>query len=90
MPVDETHLPEKLAIGNRVMRTWPLREVVLRQCVLLALAGRDAEARALLEQARRTFPNWERMIRDIVRSAPEKARKTLDSAPETPRQIPHK
>jgi hypothetical protein len=85
LPVDDIGLPEKLAMGNRVMRTWPLREVVLRQCVLLALAGRESEARTLLKQARLTFSNRERMIRDIVSSAPEKARKTLDSVPGSPR-----
>lgn len=78
MPIDEDDLPRKIAIGDRVMRTWPLREVVLRHCVLLALAGRDAEARALLGQARRTFSNRERMIRDFIRSAPEKARRVLE------------
>jgi hypothetical protein len=85
MPVDEIGLPEKLAMGDRVMRTWPLREVVLRQCVLLALAGREAEARTLLRQARLTFSNREKMIRDIVSSAPEKARKVLDPSPQSPR-----
>ncbi len=77
LPADESGLPEKLAMGNRVMRTWPIREVVLRQCILLALAGREKESRLLLEQARHTFTNRERMIRDYVGSAPEKARRVL-------------
>jgi hypothetical protein len=78
MPVDASGLAEKIEIGNRVMRTWPLREVVFRQCIFLALAGRDADARSLLRQARVTFANRAKAIRELVHSAPEKARQVLE------------
>lgn len=84
-PIDESRLQEKLAIGERVMRSWPIREVVLRQCVYLALAGQEKEARELLEQARRTFTTRARITRDFVRSAPEKARLSLESVLDGPR-----
>jgi O-antigen ligase len=69
---------EKIALGERVMHTWPLREVVLRQCIFLALAGREADARGLLNLARITFTNRGKMIHDAVDSAPEKARWVLE------------
>lgn len=85
VPVDANGLAEKLEIGNRVMRTWPLREVVFRQCIFLALAGRDADAQSLLRQARITFANRGKAIRELVYSAPEKARTTLEPALLDPR-----
>jgi hypothetical protein len=85
VPVDADGLAEKIEIGNRVMRTWPLREVVFRQCIFLALAGHDAEAQSLLRRARITFANRAKAIRELVQSAPEKARKALEPALLDPR-----
>lgn len=76
-PLDRNDLPEKLLVGERQLRTWPSRDVVLRQCVFLALAGRDAEARQLLGIAMRTFTNRQKAIRDAVNAAPEQARSVL-------------
>jgi O-antigen ligase len=76
-PLDGNDLPEKLLVGERQLRTWPARDVVLRQCIFLALAGRDAEARQLLAIAMRTFANRHNAIRDAISAAPEAARAVL-------------
>ncbi len=54
--VKDEHLKEKLELNTRVMRFVPTGRVVYRQAMLLALAGRQEEARAMLEQALWSYP----------------------------------
>lgn len=56
---------------------WPSHEVVTRQSIFLALAGRREEAVALLEHGLRTFSNRRRMITETIASAPGEAHDTL-------------
>ena len=72
-PLDRANLTEKLSIGSRVIRFWPSRDVVVRQSVFLALAGRDEEAVSLIRKAVQTFGNQRGEIADTIRSAPVEA-----------------
>jgi hypothetical protein len=56
-PLDRSDLPDKLAISERVARTWPANAVVVRHAVFLALDGKVPRARGLLARALRTFPH---------------------------------
>lgn len=72
-PLDHANLTEKLSIGSRVIRFWPSRDVVVRQSVFLALAGRDEEAVSLIRKAVRSFGKQRGEIADTIRSAPVEA-----------------
>ena len=54
--VSDDHLKEKLELNTRVMRFVPIGMVAYRQSMLLAQAGRQDEARAVLEQAIWSYP----------------------------------
>ena len=56
MPLDRQDLDQKIAFNDRVVRTWPLRPVVQRQIVWLAMAGRDEEGDVLIEHMTRLMP----------------------------------
>ncbi len=58
--IDEEGLGDKLALNTQVMRAYPMPSVVLRQVVLLALSGRDADARRTLRAAATLYPQWTR------------------------------
>ena len=60
MELDERDLNDKLAFNTQVMRIYPVPSVVHRQIVLLALAGRDAEADRTLRAAAAIYPEWTR------------------------------
>jgi O-antigen ligase len=55
LPMNRDDLDAKVAMGRRVLVANPDARFIARQSVLLALAGEDAEARALVEQAARTL-----------------------------------
>ena len=76
-PLDDSELPAKIEAGRRVMRVWPVREVIGRQAVFLALAGRDDEARALLERGLMTFTTGRNVFTDMIGAAPARARDVL-------------
>ena len=78
LPYEGSKSEEKIEIGNRVMRTWPIRDVVIRQCIFLALAGRDAEATALFRKALQTFAYRHKAVQITVAAAPDKARRVLE------------
>lgn len=78
VPTTPQALDEKLEIGARVLRTWPTFDVILKQCIFLALAGRDAEAQALLSRALTTFPKRKSTALQTVESAPDPARRVLE------------
>lgn len=54
--VKDEHLKEKLELNTRVMRFVPTGKVVYRQALLLAQAGQQGEAKAILEQAIWSYP----------------------------------
>ncbi|HKB73219.1 MAG TPA: Wzy polymerase domain-containing protein [Burkholderiales bacterium] len=58
--IDEEGLGDKLALNTQVMRAYPMPSVVLRQVALLALSGRDADARRTLRAAATLYPQWTR------------------------------
>ncbi len=80
LPLDRDGVAEKIAIGERVLRVWPSSEVVSRQSVFLALAGRDEAAVELLAQGMRTTKAQRRKIAGIVAEAPPEARSVLRPA----------
>jgi hypothetical protein len=62
---------EKIAFNGRVMRFSPTPDVVYRQVLLLAIAGRDAEAAVLLERAMRLYPEQVEGFLQTARALPE-------------------
>jgi hypothetical protein len=78
VPVSEHGLAAKVTAGTRVIRTWPLFEVVLRQCIFLALAGRESEARLLFSHAIKTFPKRRTAMLQAIESAPLSAHRVLE------------
>jgi O-antigen ligase len=79
-PLNTTELKEKVAVGDRVLRFWPSRDVVIRQSIFLALAGRRDEAVTLLKQGLRTYRNRSKEIAATVGTAPREAREVLQQA----------
>ena len=55
--LDRNDLANKLAISERVARTWPANAVVVRHAVFLAFADKLPKAQSLLARALRTFPH---------------------------------
>jgi O-antigen ligase len=56
LPFDPDGLDEKLDLGARVLRRWPVVPVIARHAAFLALAGRREEATGLLRHASATIP----------------------------------
>lgn len=54
--VKEEHIKEKLELNTRVMRFAPIGAAAYRQALLLAQAGRQEQAKAMLEQAIWSYP----------------------------------
>lgn len=54
--LDRDGLAEKLAMSERLARYWPANEVLVRRAVYLAMDGNEGQARALLTDALRAFP----------------------------------
>ncbi len=57
MPLDRTHLEDKIALSSVVMRTTPDDSVAFRHIKLLALAGRNQQALELLNHAMSRYPD---------------------------------
>lgn len=74
--VKNDHLKEKLELNSRVMRFVPIGTVVYRQALLLAQAGQQNEARAMLEQALWSYPEnfaeTRRQIAELAEKDPER------------------
>jgi hypothetical protein len=68
--LDKNDLANRLAISERVARTWPANAVVVRHAVFLAFADKLPKAQGLLARALRTFPQR----RDATISILEQAR----------------
>jgi O-antigen ligase len=56
MELDRNQIQDKLALNEAVMRFTPADDVVYRQAILLALAGRDEEAIRQWDLARVNYP----------------------------------
>ena len=54
--ISDDRLEEKLELNTRVMRFIPTNMVVYRQALLLAQAGQQEQAKAVLEQAIWSYP----------------------------------
>ncbi len=54
--INDDRLKEKLELNTRVMRFIPINMVVYRQALLLAQAGQQEQAKAVLEQAIWSYP----------------------------------
>ena len=74
--VKNDHLKEKLELNTRVMRFVPIGTVVYRQALLLAQAGQQNEAKAMLEQALWSYPGnfaeARRQIAELAEKNPER------------------
>src|SRR5260221_785250 len=84
MELDERNLKDKLAFNAQAMRTYPAPPMAHRQIVLLAIAGRDAEAARMLRAAVRVYPEWTRewlpQLASFARDRPERFADLLASA----------
>ena len=87
IPLDGKDLPIKLSFSEKVVHYWPTAALVHRHIVLLAQAGRDGEALALLARVRKMVPESELALRQLVEDLPAEAlpgasplRAALDSA----------
>jgi len=69
---DRQDLADKLAMGERVARRWPGNSVVVRRAVFLALDGKTAKARTLLEKSLRSFPHRREATLRILTQAVER------------------
>lgn len=54
--LDQSDLPDRLRMSERVARQYPAHAIIVRRAVFLAFAGEAAEARRVLGQAMYTFP----------------------------------
>jgi hypothetical protein len=70
IPLDGKDLPIKLSFSARVVHYWPTAALVHRHIVLLAQAGRDGEALALLARVRKMVPYSETELERLVESIP--------------------
>ena len=70
IPLDGKDLPIKLSFSARVVHYWPTAALVHRHIVLLAQAGRDGEALALLARVRKMVPDSETELERLVESIP--------------------
>ncbi len=78
LPLDSNDVPEKIAMGERVLRIWPSSEVISRQAIFLAIAGRTDAAVALLSRGMISSKAQRRKIAMILAEAPPVARSVLD------------
>jgi hypothetical protein len=70
IPLDGKDLAIKLSFSEKVVHYWPTAALVHRHIVLLAQAGRDGEALALLARLREMVPDSETELERLVESIP--------------------
>ncbi|MGB5082477.1 MAG: Wzy polymerase domain-containing protein [Burkholderiales bacterium] len=68
-PLDKVDLADKLAVSERVSRSWPAGAIIVRRAVFLAFDDRAAEARTALARALRAFPQRREATILILRQA---------------------
>jgi len=85
LSVDESDLQQRIFLIDRVLRFAPMPSLVYRQVLMLALAGRQPEAQALLLRARRAYPaappEFGADLERLAAAHPERFRPLLESAP---------
>lgn len=79
LPLDGNDLAENIAMGERVLRIWPSSEVIGRQAIFLAIAGRRDAAAALLSRGMMSSKAQRRKIAMILAEAPPEVRQVLDN-----------
>ncbi len=83
LPFDPEGLDEKLDLGARVLRRWPVVPVIARYAAFLALAGRRDEAARLLRHTSATIPVAREALslalQPLAASAPDAIRPLLAS-----------
>ena len=89
LPANRDDLQRRLALNERVIRFTPQPVLVYRQALLLALAGRVAEARSLLDAARLAYPSapagFEQRLAQLAEEQPASFGPLLESAHSGPR-----
>lgn len=76
-PLEARDLEQKVAAGERLLRVWPSEQVVARQSVFLAMAGRHPEGRALLGRGMNAFVNHRAAMSAVVSGAPAEVQESL-------------
>jgi O-antigen ligase len=79
LPMDRQDLDAKVAMGWRVLGGNPDARFIARQAVLLALAGEDGEARALVEHAARTLVDAPSRMRLVFEGVPREEAAVIES-----------
>ena len=69
--MDRLDLDHKLEFNQRIMQFWPIYPLVHNQILLLTIAGRDKEARALLERARRVDWRYIGKLKESLAAVPD-------------------
>lgn len=73
IPLDGKDLSIKLSFSEKVVHYWPTAALVHRHIVLLAQAGRDAEALSLLARVYKMVPDSIPELRQLMESIPTEA-----------------
>ncbi len=85
MAVETDNLSGRLLLNGQAMRFTPAAPLVYKQVLLLALADRLPEARALHARARHVYPaappEFERDLQRFAREYPSRFRPLIESAP---------
>lgn len=85
LSADAANLEQKIFLTDRALRYAPVATLVYRQVLLLALAGEQAQAQALLVRARRAYPaappEFGRDLARLAAADPARFRPLLESAP---------
>lgn len=88
LTVEETDLPQRIFLTGRALEFAPIATLVYRQVLLLALADRRTEARALLGRARLAYPaappEFEHDLARLARTHPGRFRPLLESFTHVP------
>lgn len=88
LEIAEQNLAGRLLLIQRVTRFSPIPVLIHKQVLLLALAGRPAEARELLVRIRRTHPaasaEFDRELMRLGREYPARFRPLIESAAHVP------
>lgn len=78
MPIDEKNLGLKLELGGRAVRFSPAGMVVYRQAALLAMSGREREAKLEIDRAASSDPDLLEEAGDLYAGLAEKAPEKFD------------
>ncbi len=78
LPLDSNDVSEKIAMGERVLRIWPSTEVISRQAIFLAIAGRHEAAVTLLSHGMMSSTSQRKKIAFLLTEAPPAAHAVLN------------